>query len=146
MEIDGQYNNKELAADKLATASFVLGIISLFSVLCCCPFVFSAIGIVLALLSKGAESALRPRAKTGLILSLTGLVVSIVLTVFTIVFPLVMYRTNPEFRKNLDNAMINSLEQDEELFRQLYGDEVYERMKELFESGGSLFDITEGSL
>ena len=126
--------NRELAADRLATASFVLGIISLFSVLCCCPFVVSAIGIVLALLSKGAEKQFRPRAKTGLVLSIIGIGVSLVLAVFTIAFPAVMYKTNPEFRKNFDHAMVESLEQDEELFRQLYGDEAYEQMKELLEN------------
>ena len=133
--METQYNNKEAAAERLATASMIMGIISLVSILCCCPFVFSAIGIVLALISKGAESALRPRAKTGLILSITGLVVSVVLMAATIIFPIVMYKTNPEFRKNMNNAMTESLEQDEQLFRQLYGDDVYEQMKEMFENG-----------
>ncbi|MCR5590414.1 MAG: hypothetical protein K6F73_02670 [Lachnospiraceae bacterium] len=127
-----QNDNREIAAEKLATASMVLGIISLVSILCCCPFVFSAIGIVLALLSKGAEETLRPRAKTGIILSVIGIVVSIVLMAFTLLLPIVMYTTNPEFRKNFVNEYQKSLEQDEELFRQMYGDEVYEQMKDMF--------------
>ncbi|MBQ6320152.1 MAG: DUF4190 domain-containing protein [Lachnospiraceae bacterium] len=131
METEAQFNSKEQSADRLATASFVMGIISIVSVLCCCPFVFSAIGIVLALLSKGASDVLRPRAKTGLILSIAGLVISFVLTIFTIVFPIVMYKTNPEFRKNINNAMEESLQQDEELFRQIYGDDVYEQMQQI---------------
>ncbi len=139
METGSQYNNKELAADRLATAAMIMGIISLISILCCCPFVFSAIGIVLALLSKGAEKTLRPRAKTGLILSIVGLVVSFVLIVATIAFPIVMYRTNPEFRKNFNDAMEQSLEQDEELFRQLYGDEAYDRMMDMFTDGKEPF-------
>ncbi len=129
-----EQQNKEAAAERLATASMVLGIISLFSILCCCPFVFSAIGIVLALLSKGAEEALRPRAKTGLILSIVGLVVSVVLIGFTVAFPLVMYKTNPEFKKNFDKAIEESLDQDEELYRQLYGDDVYDQMHDLFDT------------
>lgn len=131
METEVQFNSKEQSADRLATASLVLGIISIVSVLCCCPFIFSAIGIVLALLSKGASDVLRPRAKTGLILSIAGLVISFVLTIFTIVFPIVMYQTNPEFRKNINNAMEESLQQDEELFRQIYGDDVYEQMEQI---------------
>lgn len=131
MEAEVQFNSKEQSADRLATASLVLGIISIVSVLCCCPFVFSAIGIVLALLSKGASDELRPRAKTGLILSIAGLVISFVLTIFTIVFPIVMYETNPEFRKNINNVMEESLQQDEELFRQIYGDDVYEQMQQI---------------
>ena len=87
-----QYDNRERSADRLATAAFVLGIISLVSTLCCCPFVFSALGIVLALLSKGAEKMLRPRAKTGLILSIVGMCVSVVLVVFSITLPFFMYR------------------------------------------------------
>lgn len=133
METDVQLDNKELSAERLATASMVLGIISLVSILCCCPFIFSAIGIVLALLSKGASSVLKPRAKTGLILSIVGMCVSLVLTAFTIIFPVVMYKTNPEFRRNFNNEMEKSLHQDEELFRQMYGDEVYEQMEQLIE-------------
>ncbi len=139
MDTESQYNNKELAADKLATAAMIMGIISLVSILCCCPFIFSAIGIVLALLSKGAEATLRPRAKTGLILSIVGLVVSFVLIVATIAFPVLMYKTNPEFRKNFNNAMEQSLDQDEELFRELYGDEAFEQMRDMFTDGKEPF-------
>lgn len=140
-----EQQNKEVAAEKLATASMVLGIISLFSILCCCPFVFSAIGIVLALLSKGAEQTLRPHAKTGLILSITGLVVSAVLIVFTVAFPLVMYRTNPEFKKIFNDAFEKSLEQDEELYRQLYGDDTYDQIHEFFDENG-YDEVMEDSL
>ncbi len=129
-----QNNEKEASAERLATASFILGIISLVSVLCCCPFVISAIGIVLALLSKGAEAKLRPRAKTGLILSIVGMGISLVLTIFTIAFPVIMYKSNPEFRNNINNSMLKSLDQDEELFRQVYGDDVFDQMKEIFEN------------
>ncbi len=132
MDIETQYNSKEASADRLATASLVMGILSLVSILCCCPFIFSAIGIVLALLSKGAESVLRPRAKTGLILSVVGMVVSVVLIAFTVVFPIFMYRTNPEFRKNINNELNRSLKQDEQLIRSIYGDDVYDQMQDLF--------------
>ena len=125
-----QIENKERAADSLATASFVLGIISIVSILCCCPFIFSAIGIVLALLSKGGEEALRPRAKTGLILSIVGLVVSFVLVIASVAFPLVMYKTNPEFRKNFIEQYRNVLEQDESTLRQMYGDDAYEKIEQ----------------
>lgn len=128
-----QYNERERAADRLATASLILGIISLFSTLCCCPFVFSAIGIVLALLSKGAEKVLRPRARTGLILSVVGLAVSVILMAFMIAFPVFMYKTNPMFRENFREQMEKSLDQDEELFRQIYGDEAYEQFRDMLE-------------
>ena len=134
MENDmSQYDKKERAADSLANASFVLGIISLVSILCCCPFIFSAIGIVLALLSKGAEETLRPRAKTGLILSIIGLVVSFVLVGFSIALPVAMYKTNPEFRKNILEQYRNVLERDEETLRQMYGDDAYEQIEKMIE-------------
>ena len=124
---------KSLAADRLATAAFVLGIISLFSTLCCCPFIFSALGIILALLSKGAEKTLRPRAKTGLILSVIGMVVSLVLTIFSIGFPLFMFETNPTYRENMLDTVEESIEQDEDFFRMTYGDEVVDQMEEMIE-------------
>ncbi len=133
-----QLIKREAAADRLATASLIIGIISVFSTLCCCPFIFSAIGIVLALVSKGAEKALRPRAKTGLILSIAGMVVSVVLIGFSIVFPVVMYKTNPMFRERFNTEMKNALEQDEELFRSLYGDDYYDQLMKMIEGGGPL--------
>lgn len=121
---------KEAAADKLASASFVLGIVSLFSTLCCCPFVFSAIGIILALLSKGGEKVLRSKAKTGLMLSCIGMVVSVVLTIFTIALPIVLIKGNPEYKKVFIESYENAMEENEDAFRQMYGDEQYEEMEQ----------------
>ena len=136
MEPETQQSDiKERSADRLATAALVLGILSLVSTLCCCPFVFSAIGIVLALLSKGAEKVLRPRAKTGLILSIVGIGVSVVLIGFSIGMPIFMYKTNPMFREKFNLEMKKSLEQDEQLFRSLYGDDVYDQMMRMIEKG-----------
>ena len=126
--------DKEASADRLATAALVMGIISLFSTLCCCPFVFSAIGITLALLSKGAEKVLRSRARTGLILSGVGIGVSVILIEFTLVLPFVMIKTNPEFKESFMGGYEESLEQNEELFRQMYGDDVYEQMIRAFDN------------
>lgn len=123
--------DKEAAADKLATAAFVLGIISLVSTLCCCPFVFSAIGITLALLSKGAEQVFRPRAKTGLILSIVGIGVSIIIMAVTIGFPIFMIKTNPEYKNAFLEGYEQGLEQDELMIRQVYGDDVYEQMQDM---------------
>lgn len=127
-------NDKEASADKLATAAFVLGIISLVSTLCCCPFVFSAIGITLALLSKGAEKVLRPRAKTGLILSIAGIGVSIVMIIVTIGFPIFMIKTNPEYKNSFIEGYEKELKSNENLFRQMYGDDVYEEMQKMIDN------------
>lgn len=118
------------AADGFAKAAIVMGIISLFSTFCCCPFVFSALGIIFALLSKGAEKVLRDQAKTGLILSIIGMVVSVVLTIFTIVFPVVMMKTSPEYK----TMIMDTYEENESTFRQIYGDETYDQMLEYIEN------------
>lgn len=123
-----QNNAKNIAADRLATAAFVMGLISMFSTLCCCPFIFSAIGIILALLSKGTEQVLRQKAKTGLIMSIAGLVVSFVLTIFTIAFPIFLIKTNPEYKNKFIEMYEETLEENENQFRQMYGDDVYEDM------------------
>ena len=84
-------------------------------------------------MSKGAEKVLRPRARTGLILSVVGLAVSVILMAFMIAFPVFMYKTNPMFRENFREQMEKSLDQDEELFRQIYGDEAYEQFRDMLE-------------
>ena len=132
-----EYSNDEIrsaAADRLATAAFILGVISLFSTLCCCPFVFSALGIILALLSKGAEEVLRPKAKTGLILSIVGMVISVIITVFSIGLPVFMFKTNPEYKKMMLDTYEETLEENEGRFRQMYGDETFEEIEEMIES------------
>lgn len=126
--------DKESAADKMATASFVTGIISIFSTLCCCPFVFSAIGITLALLSKGAKKVLSARAKTGLILSCVGIGVSVIMITTSVGFPIFMIKTNPEYRDSFIESYESEIENNESLFRQMYGDEVYEEMLDMIEN------------
>lgn len=131
-------NNKELASLKLATASMVLGIISLFSVFCCCPFIISAIGITLALVSKGTAEYLNPRAKTGLILSIVGLVISLCVVAATVLIPFVLANMNPQIKDELKQQYEDTLEQQEDLFRGLYGDDVYE---DVLDSTDEIFDM-----
>lgn len=125
---------KEEAAQKLANASFIFGIISLFSTLCCCPFVFSAIGIILALLSKGAQKFLSQKAKTGLALSIIGLVVSFVLTIFTVAMPFVLIKANPEYKKIFKEQYEESLDENEALLRELYGDDTFEQVQQIIDN------------
>lgn len=125
---------KERSSEKLANASFVLGILSLFSVFCCCPFVLSAIGITLALVSKGASEVLKPKAKTGLTLSIVGLVISFVITVSSVVMPFVLAKLNPEIGESYKQEYKNTLEENEEYFKSIYGEETYEKMQEIIDS------------
>lgn len=121
---------REQAAQGFATASLVLGIISLFSAFCCCPFIFSALGILFALLSKGAEKVLRDKARTGLLLSIIGMVVSVVLTIFTLVMPFVLIKTNPEYKKLFIEKYEEQLKENEDMIRQVYGDDVFDSMSD----------------
>lgn len=133
-EEEARLRAKELSSEKLAKVSFVLGIVSLFSFFCCCPFVVSAVGITLALLSKGASETFKPKAKTGLILSIAGMIISLVMIISTLVMPIVLAKLNPEIGEGFKKQYLEVLEQDEELYRGIYGDETYETMEELIEN------------
>lgn len=132
-EANNQQQLKERSSESLATASLVLGIISLFSVFCCCPFVVSAVGITLALVSKGASHMLKPRAKTGLILSIAGLVVSFAVVIGTVVMPVVLAKLNPEIGEAFKQQYREVLEQNEEYYRDMYGDETYEQIEDIID-------------
>ncbi|MEG0962658.1 MAG: DUF4190 domain-containing protein [Lachnospiraceae bacterium] len=72
----------------LATASLVMGILSL--VLGCCiypAFVFGSLAIIFALLSRGGEMKISPNAKVGMILGIVALILAsllIILSFYTI--------------------------------------------------------------
>ncbi len=69
----------------MAIASLVMGILSLLC--CCCGYAgigFGALGIIFALLSK-KEEPMCSQAKTGLILSIIGLVMTVVVVIFFII-------------------------------------------------------------
>ena len=66
-------------SESMALAAMVLGMISLTA--CSCIYlsvVCGALGIILALLSKGGECEMNARARTGLALSSAGLILSII--------------------------------------------------------------------
>ncbi len=125
---------KEKSSEQLATAALVLGIISLFSVFCCCPFVLSALGIILALLSKGASDVLKPRAKTGLALSIIGIFSSLIISVFTIAFPLILTKVNPDAGKEFWGSFEEQFTQNEGMLKEVYGEDVYEQMMDMLDS------------
>lgn len=120
---------REQAAQGFSTAALVFGVLSIVSAFCCCPYIFSALGIIFALLSKGAEKVLRDKARMGLMLSVIGMVVSVVLTIFSIVMPLILIKNNPEYKKTFIETYEESLKENENMIRQVYGDDVYEEMQ-----------------
>ena len=106
------------ARQNMAMFSFILGILSLIFLLFGFSMPLAALGIILALLSRGGE-AMAPRARSGLILSALGLVIGIAITVSSIV----MLRSGAfqdafdEMRKTLE--MTYSEEEADEVLEQL---------------------------
>lgn len=83
---------KNKRSDSMATASFVLGMISLLTSGCIYfALVCGALGIILALLSKGGEYTMNSQAKLGLVLSTLGLIFTIVIFVGMIAFTMYYY-------------------------------------------------------
>lgn len=118
--------NRNKSAQALATISMVMGIVSIFSICCCMPFVFSVVGIVLAILSKGASEHLSSQAKTGLVCSIIGMVVSVVLLVGIIGAETYMLTNSEEFFKEFRESY-------EQQYEEIYGEEVPEEIEELFD-------------
>lgn len=71
------------AQRSMAAFSFILGITSIVMLLFGFSLPLAALGLIVALLSRGGESLL-PRAKAGLIMSLIGLIIGVVSIVFSL--------------------------------------------------------------
>lgn len=116
----------------MATASMVLGIISLASLLILqisIPFLLGGVSIILAILSRGSLKKLFGRAKAGIICSSValGLDVSFLILALWLVF--FLPNRSPQFREDLNNAC-----------EQQYGvsyDELIEEMENVWD-GNSL--------
>lgn len=78
---------QKMKGEGMATASMVLGIISLVSLVLLriyIPFLVGGIGIILAILSKGSAKKMMAKAKAGMICCITGLVLDVSLCVFSV--------------------------------------------------------------
>lgn len=89
----------------METASIILGILGLVGSSCCYLAIpFGAIGIILALLSKGRNEHISSRGKTGLVLCAGSLILTASLTGYT----MYKYRdvfNSPEFRERMKNYL-----------------------------------------
>ena len=99
-----QNNYQVVEPNGMATASLILGIIGIVCSCCCFLSVpLAALGIILALLSKGG-SRMSDRAKTGLGISIAGLCVTVVLTIILLVFSR-SYMTTEDFQTQFKDYM-----------------------------------------
>ena len=114
--------------DGMATASLILGIITLASMLVLqftIPFVLGGVGIVLAILSRGSAKHLIGKAKAGLICCIAGLSLDIVLCVSAVCLVLALPHLSPEFQEEVNKAC-------EEQYGVSY-DEMMEEFYEMFD-------------
>lgn len=109
-------------ASNLATASLVLGICSVFSILFGLAPVFGGIGIILALLSRG-DQKMHNYARVGLFLSIGGSVVCI-LAIFSVLFFLFQ---STDFKTQLEKRIVDYSDQyaedfSDDDFEEYFGD------------------------
>ena len=80
---------RKTPADGMITASVVLGvaaIVSAFMMTVYFPFILGGISIILALLSKGQEQKMASKARMGIICSIVGLVLNVIIVVGSVCF------------------------------------------------------------
>lgn len=84
MDEDNNMHFSEPRPTGMATASFVMGVLSIILACCCGGFIFGSLGIIFAQLSRVGDT-LEKRAKNGLITSVIGMAVTVFLFIIVIV-------------------------------------------------------------
>ncbi len=91
---------------RMEAASFYLGIIAVTTpCLIYTTLICGSLGIVFALLSRGGELTLTPRAKAGLIMGLTGLAILLFMIVYTIAVASLCYGGLEEMLRQMYGQM-----------------------------------------
>lgn len=111
--------------DSMATASMILGIITLVSLLLLrlsMPFLLGGVGIILAILSKGGTRQMIGKAKAGMICCITGLALDVVLCVSAVWLVFSLPRLSPELTEEVNK-----------ICEEQYGVSYYEMMEEIYD-------------
>ena len=123
-------NEKQTYAARYSRYALILGIISLAG-MCCFPVmpIVGGLGIMFALISRGGARAFSKDTKNGLVLSIIGTCISLVLTV-----GIVGYSTYDAIQRlKNDPAFIDEMvEQYEEIYDSM-GQEMPEQLYEMFD-------------
>ncbi len=119
--------DKDRASSMFATASLVCGVISLFGAFCCLPFVFGALGIIFALLSKKGKQGFSTAARSGLICSVIGTVVAVTLSIFMVFYSYTEVFKNPEVMEEFKDSYRKQYEQ-------IYNQELPQEMEDFLNS------------
>ena len=125
-------------AAQLARASFILSILSLasnFLIPVFLPLICASLAIILALLSRGSRRSLSSTAFHGVILSIVGIVISVVVFVYLIFSTIEILKT-PELHEQLNqiSEQINGVPFDE-ILREM--EETFELEPGSLEFGGT---------
>ena len=111
--------------DHMATASMILGIITLGSLLLLrlsMPFLLGGVGIILAILSKGGARKMVGKAKAGMICCITGLALDVAFCVFAVWLVFSLPRLSPELTDEVNK-----------ICEEQYGVSYYEMMDEIYD-------------
>ena len=108
--------------NQFAVASLAMGILTIVTTVLCTvflPFLFSGLSIIFAVLSKGRNKNMEINARTGIITSLIGFFLNIIIVAgsFNLVF------TVPEYKEQLN-----------QVYEQVYGESFDEVWKDTIES------------
>lgn len=109
----------------MATASMVLGIITLASLLLLrisIPFLVGGIGVILAILSRGGAKKMVGRAKAGMICCITGLCLDVAFCVFAVWLMFALPTISPELTDEVNK-----------ICEEQYGFSYDEMMDEIYE-------------
>lgn len=118
--------------DSMATASMILGIItlvSLFLLQFSMPFLLGGVGIILAILSRGSAKHLAGKAKAGLICCIVGLTLDIVLCISAVWLVFALPKISPEMTEEVNKAC-----------EEQYGISYYEMLEEFYDMFGVEYD------
>lgn len=137
----GRPQHQQRAANPFATAAMVMGIVSLVVTCCGGSFIFGALGIIFAMLSR-KEKKLETQAKTGLILSIIGSVAGIAL----IIASFVMMQT-PEYQDIMEEyqRFYNEYEEDGDEYQD-FEEFDFDDFDEFYFNQGDSNTISEDSL
>ena len=134
-------NEKQIYAAKYSRYAMILGIVSLAG-MCCFPVmpIIGGMGIIFALISRGGAKAFSKDAKNGLVLSIIGTCISVVLTV-----GIVGYSTYDAMQrlKNAPGFIDEVVEQYENMYDSM-GQEMPKQMYEMFDELRELSDELNG--
>lgn len=101
----GQQGSRRRSA-RMENASFFLGILAVTTpCLVYTTLICGSLGILFALLSRGGEKTMTPKARTGLILGLVGLGILVCMVVYTIVVANVYYGGLEEMMRQMYGQM-----------------------------------------